>query len=271
VFCEKLFKLKESVKYKINATSQNQAIVFPCSNSIPYVLDLQNECENVLKVKFQTDTFYFIFPNLISSFFTTQIKYQNKNLIISLSNKLCITLDSVLICEQNVDNLNFSHHEILGDICLLYFTGKRNFLVVINNEEILFCSYYDECNIKDYEKYFMCKLFDSLNHGKVCEIKNNKCSTYLVYLDDEELMLKPEFVPLVFLDCLKNENFKYCNHLLDENLKMKESSEIKNFFPTFDFYYPLNSSKVVLINKNTLAGIYEFSVENCLITNIIEC
>ena len=51
----------------------------------------------------------------------------------------------------------------------------------------------------------------------------------------------------------------------------KEKQQIKNFFPTFDFVYPIDETTVILANKNTLAGIYEFEVENSLIKNIKQC
>ena len=137
--------------------------------------------------------------------------------------------------------------------------------------ECLFSSYYDEVNIDSDERFFMCRLFDSLNHGMVCRIKEGMVEKYCVYLDDEDLLLKPCFVPIVFLDCVLASNFSYCNNLLCDKLKIKEKQQIKNFFPTFDFVYPIDETTVILANKNTLAGIYEFEVENSLIKNIKQC
>jgi hypothetical protein len=92
---------------------------------------------------------------------------------------------------------------------------------------------------------------------------------YLVYLDDEKLNLKEEFVSFVFLDCVKAKNFKYANELLCDNLKLENEKEIEKFFPEFDYFYPAQKNSFILINKNTLAGIFEFNIHNNLILNII--
>ncbi|MBQ8615418.1 MAG: hypothetical protein IJ415_02510 [Clostridia bacterium] len=271
IFANKFFEIKENVKYKLTEKGHNKAMVFSNANTIPFILDLQNLCEEVLKVKYGFDTFYFLFPNYYFNFFSTIINFKNKLVNVSLSSKLIITIDGVLTCDETVKNLSYSHYEIMNDLCLIYFTGARDYVVILKGNELCFASYYDECNIKDNEKYFMCKLKDSLNHGKVCQIKDKEVSSYLVYLDDEDLNLKDVFLPIVFMDCVKAENYKYCNNLLSESLKMQDEKGIKNFFPTFDFCYPIDESKVILINKNTLAGIYAFEIQNNLIVNITEC
>ena len=132
-----------------------------------------------------------------------------------------------------------------------------------------FADYYDECNEGENEKIFMCKIGDILNHGLVFSLKGKETENYLVYLDNEELNLKNEFLPFVFLDCLKVGNYKYCNNLLCEEMKIENEKEIKDFFPQFDFYYPINNKQFILINKNTLTGIYDFEIENNKIVNIM--
>lgn len=271
IFSNKIFEVFSFVKYKFDLKENEKAIAFLKDNSNPFVLDLKNQCENVLKVRVGFDNFYFLFSNSCSNFFSTSFNFKNKTISISLSSKLMISIDGMLKCSENVDNLSYSHFELLNDLCLIYFTGKRDYVVIFKEDELCFASYYDECNIKDNEKYFMCKLNDSLNHGKVCEIKDKEVNSYLVYLDNEELNLKEEFLPLVFIDCVKAGNFKYCNALLSDNLKMKNEKDIKTFFPEFDLCYPTDERKIILINKNTLAGIYAFEVQNNLIINIIEC
>lgn len=256
------------VKYKIKSTESSGCVVFPKCQGAPFIFNLGDGSTNVLKVKFSNDNFYFLFLERLENTHCALVKYKNKDMFISASNHLSIMYDGELICEKNVDKIKFLHSEIVGDLCLLFFTGERDFLCVIKNAEVLFCDYYDECNISDKEKYFMCKLNDSLNHGKVCEIKDNALSQYLVYLDDNELNLKDNFVSFVFLDCVFAGNYKYCNALLSEDLKMKNETEIKEFFPEFDFYYPLKENVFALIKKNTLAGIFEFEIKNLCITNI---
>lgn len=258
------FSLLKNVKYQIELTGEN-LIVFS-TKTIPFVLNLNNE--NILKVDFEKDTYYFVFPINYSSTAFNKFKFNSHEVLVSLSNTLLIFLDSELICEQIVENLKFSHQEIVKDFCFIYFEGKRNFVVVLKNDEVVFCSYYDEFNSSEKEKYFMCKLNDSLNHGEVFHLNDKESEKYLVYLDDEDLNLNIEFLPLVFLDCVKAKNYKYCNKLLSENLKVEDENLIGNFFSEFDFIYPITSNKIILINKNTLAGIFEFVIENNYINNI---
>jgi hypothetical protein len=190
--------------------------------------------------------------------------------LIELSFYLKILLEGkTLFCERIAD-VEFSDFEIDGNFCYIYFSGKRNFVVIIKNEELCFAGFCDECNLKNEEKYFLTRLNDSLNHGRVCHIEKGDAKTYLVYLDDEDMNLKDEFVCAVFLDCLMAGNYKYCNHLLSDTIKMKKDEEVKEFFLNFDFYYLIEKNKAILLNKKTLAGIFEFCVDNNQITNITQ-
>lgn len=269
VLDEEVVYLKAQTKYAVVEKGVKCGIVFGFENEIPFLLELNIPSANILKVQLEGDCYFFLFPTYYNSFFTTKFSYQSKEVIISLSNKLMVSVDGELICEQNVENLTFSHYEINKNICLIYFKGKRNFVVVLKDKELYFANYYDECNSKKEEKYFMCRMFDSLNHGLVCCVKDGEVEKYPVYLDNEELRLKQAFVPFIFLDCVKAENFKYCNNLLCEDLKMKDEKQIKEFFPSFDYFYPLGKNKFMLAKKNTLAGIYAFEVENNQIINIM--
>lgn len=265
VFKTECYQLLKNIKYQIESDIDN-SIVFS-NKTIPFLLDLNNE--NILKVDFKNDLYIFLFPINFKDTFFNQFKFNSHDIIISISNYIRIFFDSELICEKNVENLKFSHFEIIGEFCFIYFEGKRNFLVALKSNDVLFDSYYDECNINENEKYFMCKLNDSLNHGVVFSFKNKEYEKYLVYLDNDELKLKDELLPMVFLDCVKAKNFKYCNNLLCDELKVEDEKQIEKFFPDFDFLYPISSKEIILINKNTLAGIFEFVIEHNEILNIM--
>lgn len=269
VYDEKIYGLKAKVKYKISCDASEKMIVFS-NHSLPFIFSLNDESEQIVKVKHSSENFYFLFPNIIKNAFFTSFNFRNKKIDISLSGELSITIEGTKVLKEDVFDVSFSHYEVVGDLCLVYFVGARNYLVVIK-EGVEFANYYDECNVNENEKYFMCRFYDSLNHGLVCHIKEKELKTYLVYLDDEELNLKSEFVCCVFLDCLKAGNFKYCNEMLCEELKLKDSKDIKEFFPQFDFFYPINEREFILLNKNTLAGIYKFETKDNLITNIVKC
>jgi hypothetical protein len=72
------------------------------------------------------------------------------------------------------------------------------------------------------------------------------------------------------VDCLLAGNYKYCNHLLSENLKQDKAENIKEFFCKFDFAFLLEENTFAMMKKNTLAGIYKFEVDNLEISNIVE-
>lgn len=256
-------KIKKNVKYKISNKSVFCLIFSEELNSIN-LLDFTSNNSSSLKVKLNFDEYIFLFPKTNLSF-CTNFQYKNFNVNISLSNEIVITVDGELICEKNVENLKFSHYEIFWDYCFIYFEGKRNYVVILKDKELLYCDYYDECNIKDNEKYFMKKANDSLNHGKVVECKDKKIEKYLVYLDNNEMNLKSDFVPHVFLDCVMVENFNYCKHLLSEEF---QNCSVKEFFPEFDYFYA-TGNEFILIKKNTLAGILKFEIFNNKIINII--
>ena len=265
VFDEEIVPLRANVQYEIQNVKEQEVIFL--ENSYPVVIDFNNS-KNLVKIHEKNNEYYFFFPQSSNTFFITKFNIQSHEVIISLSDCLNITIDGMLTFQEIVDNLKYSHYEIEKDLCLIYFEGKRNFIVVIKNLEVFVACYYDECNLEDGNKYFLSKLKDSLNHGLVVHIQTNVVEKYLVYLDEEELKLKQDFICFVFLDCVKAGNFKYCNELLNGDLKLKDEKLIKDFFPVFDYFYPLRENKFVLFKKNTLAGICEFVIEDCKVSNI---
>lgn len=267
MFNGEFVKLKANVKYKLFETENSYCLII--SNNSYYVFDIKNTSEQILEVEFKKNTFYFLLPKNENIVSLNRIKYLSGELTISLSNKLIISFNEEVLYNKDVNNLCYSHSETYNDFCLVFFEGARNFVVIIKDKEVCFASYYDECNKDDNEIYFMCKKMDSLNHGEVAHIADNIFDKYLVYLDNEEMCLKDEFIPMVFLDCVLAKNFKYCNALLSESLRMENEKQIEEFFPEFTSFFAISSSEFILINKNTLAGIFEFSILDSKINNII--
>ena len=261
--------IRANIKYKLTDVEQETLVVFPKRCGVPFIFNLKTISKNVLKIKSGNDKYFFLFPNYYNEVFVSEFNYGANRVVVTISSKLFVTINGELICEKNVENLTFSHFEIIGELCLIYFEGERNYLVVLKQKTLCFAEYYDEYNETTSEKYFMSKLNDSLNHGLVCHIKDKKFDSYLVYLDEDELQLKHTFVPFVFLDCVKAKNYIYSNSLLSEDLKLEDVKQISKFFPTFDWFYPINENKFILTNKNTLAGIYEFVINDNKISNII--
>lgn len=278
--CGEKLELKMNVKYLFKDIENKVALVFGYNDEIPYVInfyELSSESKNhshVLLIENGGDRYFILFPKYYLSPYFTMIKFLGMNISLTLSDKLYIYADDGLVCAENVDKIVYSHHAIKKDFLIIYFTGERNYVVIINKYKELLCAYYyDEFNENENETYFMGRIYDSLNHGQVNKIDNNKNSHehYLVYLDNYELKLKSDFVCHIFLDCVKAGNFKYANSLLHKDIKLKSEEDINKFFPFFDDFIALSesSNSFALIKKNTLAGIYKFEITDLEISNII--
>lgn len=256
--------LYSSLKYKIQTTEN----FYIYNGGRIKRIDLKSK-QDASEIKLNGKQYYILLNNQETNCFFTSFKYQNKIITISCCKELVVCIEGKIILENKIVDITYSHFEVVDNVCYIYFKGKRNFVVIIKDEKVEFANFYDEYNCQDKEKYFMCKLFDSLNHGKVVHVIEGKIEQYIVYLDDEELNLKSQFVDFVFLDCVKVGNYNYCNNLLNEKIKLSNSEEFKNFFPEFTEFYLLEEHTFALMKKNTLAGIYKFEIENCEICNII--
>lgn len=234
-----------------------------------YEIDFLNANNSVVKFSYNHDSYFLLNLEKGNDNFSCSILNEKNIISIYISSIIKISINGK-VHEISAQGIEYSSYEIFNKIMLIYFSGERNFVVVIKGEEIVDYSYYDECNIDDKERYFMCKLHDSLNHGKVIHIFEEKVENYLVYLDENDLCLKKEFIASVFIDCLLASNFKYCNNLLCESLKQKDESNIKNFFCEFDYALNLEENVFATLKKNTLAGIYKFEVDNVSIVNIVD-
>lgn len=269
LFNKESMKLNKDVQYKCDFVDNSNLILFGLNKELPFAFNFE-ETSSVETVKYKNDEYYFLFGNNIQAGNTVQIKYQNKLVSLSISGNLIITIEGKLILDEQVEEISYSHFEIVNQHLLIYFKGKRNFIVVLKDLDLKCATYYDEINVKDGEYFFMCRLFDSLNHGKVFHLKDKVYEDYLVYLDDNDLNLKKEFTGCVFLDCVLAGNLNYANNLLIEELQQKNKENILKFFPNFDWFFPLEENVYFLFKKNTLAGIYKFEIKDNLICNIIQ-
>ena len=247
---------------KTNLFLQTESGEIVCVNS-EHSIDYCTLCE------FLGDKYFFVLLPKQSLCETFCFSYNGKNYTLNFSSKLHVFCDNSLIFEKDLCGcrLKFSHSESFGKMFLVYFEGRRNFVLVLHNDNV-FADFYDELNNSKNEKWFMRKLCDSLNHGRVINIKDNKIDEYLVYLDENELKLKDDFVPLIFFDCVLANNFNYALELLCESLKTNGEVGVKEFFGEFDYFCEHNG-KYFLLNKNALVGIYRFEIVDCKIENIV--
>ena len=262
-----IYNLKKDVKYKLG--SLKNFMLLGLKKETPRYISI-NETTNILKVEYGEDVYYVINPIYYCNVNIIKLKHNGFEYFLSISGCLSVTCNNENILLSDIEELSFSHTETYSELLIVYLVGTKNYIIILEKGKVLYAGYYDECNFLTNEILFMCKMNDSLNHGKVLKIKNNKFEEYLVYLDDSDLCLKTRFVGFVFLDCLLAKNFNYCNQLLREDIKQKEGKNIALFFPKFDYYFETEPNTFVLIEKNALAGIYKFEIENLVITNIIQ-
>ncbi len=268
-------RLCENVKYGLKNVDDHFYMIFGDNGELPICINFDspqnsNAQRGVLQFDYLSDNYTILFPQKVLPTSVNILKVLNREIIITLSQELSIFVDSENLIKKSVSKLEFSHSETRADYCLLYFDGVRNFVVILKGKELCCADYYDEINIGDDEIYFMKRLKDSLNHGKVYLIKDKKFDSYLIYLDEEDMHLCSQLVMVVFLDALVAGNFEYCNQMLAEDIHQEDAINIQKFFPEFDDYQAIDSYNVALLRKNTLAGIFEFKIADNKIENIIE-
>ena len=167
------FTMYKNVQYSCENVDNKNFIVIGKNKEIPFSFSFIDSLnDNVKKVKYKSNEFYFLKSNTKWNQGFYQFKYQSKQVCIALFENLIISIDGETILNEQVEGIYYSHFEIKNQICFIYFTGKRKYVVVLQNNEIKVSSFYDEINISENEFYFMCKLYDSLNHGRVFHIKD---------------------------------------------------------------------------------------------------
>ena len=154
IYGEKPQQFFRGCKYLIKDASKAE-IIFNTKNNSCSVLNFNSLNENVLKVQSGADDFYFLFETNRSCGEVVEVDFKNRRFIISLLGGIKITENGQWICDINVDKVKFSHYEEIENLLILYFTGVREFVVVIKETEVEYFGYIDECNITDNEKYFL--------------------------------------------------------------------------------------------------------------------
>lgn len=254
---------------------KNENLVFLSPNCLPLTVnffELTNKCadtKNAICFEHKHNFYIFLkfFP--IVDCFYTQFSFKGANIGICLAADISISINGEQKFKVKNKNLTFSHFEEHGNFCFVHFVGKTNFVAILNGQKIVFANYYHQVNFAKQEFYFLTKLKDTLNQGEVCHIVNNKAENYLVYLDEYDLHLKPEFLPSTFLDCLLAKNYGYCNRLLAENLRQQNPQNIKDFFGKFDSFCTIETNCCALFEKDAYKGICEFEILNDKIVNIV--
>ncbi len=222
---------------------------------------------NVAKFTHAGDSYFLLDILGYNTFCFNHFTFAGASVDVTLTDNLVVCMDGAVLVNMGVEGVSYLGYEQVQKHLVIYFEGARNFCVIIKDKKLLYADYYDEINTGD-EFYILCRLNDQINHGRVAKIADSKFSSYLVYLDNLELNLQKDFMPLTFLDCFVAGNFKYCNSLLCADLQQKNPKSLKEFLPDFSRYFPLDFFTFALIKEHTPVGIVKFELED-KITNII--
>ena len=233
------------------------------------VLDYTESNSECITLKHKGDNYFIIKPFRINSVGFFSVNYLNKSVDITLCDKLVVCINGVKLIEKEVEGLSYQGFKIVKGHLVLNFEGIRTFVVIIKEEEVLCAEYYHEANEEGEDIYFLKRLNDSINHGRVFCIKSGKFDSYLVYLDNESMSLKEELLPLVFLDVIIAKNYGYACNLLDNELKPKNKEDLAEFFLEFDNFLPLPCKDFCLLKNGKPVGVAEFKTKNDKICSIV--
>lgn len=298
-------QLRAGARYVLEDV-KDESLLFVAQNCYPQCINLfdvcvlKQNCPGCVRVEHGGSTFLFFKFKPTNNLFCTQFKFNGADVCVNLSNSLAVLVNGKIVLQVENCGFEFNNFKLINNICIISFLGERKFVVVLKGQECVYANFADKTDVLDKEFYFLARQKDCLNHGRVCHIKNGEVEDYLVFLDDYDLNLKPQFLPHAFLDCVLSKNFKYCNALLAENLKQQNEKQIANFFCEFDKFFALDAAPInqleqnlcapveqqnadlgasvntgqggslafALIKKDALAGICEFEIENNSIANI---
>lgn len=267
--------IKANVPYKVEDV-ENKICCCVANNAEPLYVNFYesyshfatSNYKNLTCFEWKSDRYLFLTFHNFEGCDLRSFEFSGKQISVMCSKNIVVNMGEKQLVNMNVKDIKFSHYETDKDNCYIFFVGKRNFLVAFNKDKLLWADYYDEYNSDKEERQILKHLNDGLNQGKVLSVKAGETETYLVYIDDYEMNLKPDFIALIFMDCVVAGNFKYCVNLVEKSLGFDEKMA-KQFFPEFDSYFPLNSTTIALIKKNALVGICEFEIVDDKIVNII--
>lgn len=246
--------------------------VFLFDNALPVACDFfkiaagEQNC-NVTFFSFKSNNYFMLCPKIATDVSSGYIKYQNKNMFVMVAEKLIINMDGKTLVNMPVTEIEYSEYQIFENHLILYFEGKRKFVVIIKDNQLKCAEYYEEINYNEKEIYFLTNMFDCLNHGRVNCIKDSIFSSYTVYLNNCNFEIKQDFLPNIFLDCVKAKNYKYAQNLLCQNLQPKQAEDIGKFFPTYNDFLVADCGYILLKN-DTYLGVVKFEIDKNKITNI---
>ena len=219
-----------------------------------------NKCEINKSTEFKTiltgnDIEIFIYENNKTSFFIKNKNYYNNySSSLLLDNFKLEELKDYYIIHSNVYNkLNFILINKKLEICLEKLITKYE----INNNKLELLTLFN-----DVYQTGKVEIYDLNNLNLIDE--------YFVYENTNNTKFNENLISYVFMENIKNKNFKIARTLLSDFLSSKISDdELASYFGNINFIdvYPENYKKIICFNDNE-SKIFSFTIENNKITNI---
>ena len=159
--------------------------------------------------------------------------------------------------QEKLENFDI---QTINKITLLTACAANNekFLLALNtlNNMVLICDCFEK--IEQNTNIIKClkNLHNTVNTGKVFELDLNtkQVNTYNVLLKETQTQVEPNLIPYLFLESVKDENFKYALSFLDDRLCKTKADKFKQFFGEFtDIYYNCYNLKTDFYNY-TIVG-----------------
>ena len=117
------------------------------NNSIIFITDF----DQLPKIKLGNDCYYFLFSKEVLQTKVFNIVHKTENYTVCLNSNLIINNNGAEILNMQVGNIKYSHSVEVGSAIILFFTGVRNFLVVLKEGAVKVSTYYDELNRENEE------------------------------------------------------------------------------------------------------------------------
>ena len=163
-----------------------------------------------------------------------------------------------------------------GNNIIFTFSGEKNYVLVQNNNEILFSDFYDQIKITNKGIEILSNINDIAKHSVYTKIENKNVSRKTVYsLGRPRLTQCEKIIPLAFLQALKVENYKLCCHYLSPSLKeIATLDSLKSYFGEFSHLEPNfndgNSYALFYKEKEKITNkVFTFIITNNKISKII--
>ncbi|MBR1988495.1 MAG: hypothetical protein IKA36_05615 [Clostridia bacterium] len=269
---EDYIDIKANVKYELNEIKNKYSTIINKESgkmiSINFyeIIFLNKFDKNINICKYRNDMFCFL-NCFVEKYYFSHFIYEDC-LSLEVDQKIVVRYKGNEESIKYENQIHFSHTERFDKIVAVFFEGKKNFIIILDESKLLYAGYYDEIDMKERELTLLKKLNDSINHGRVVKIEKGKFETFLIYLDNNDMNLKEDFCMHVFLDCVKAGNYKYLKNLLNDNIN-SQVENIKLFFQDMDTFFPIDRNHSVVIKKDAQMDIFEFSIFENKISNII--